>query len=152
MQIRVEGEKSRGYERHQFEEAFARYLASEGVSNRYSDTNADNTGTSGTSATGTAEKPVPDGKHEKSNNDGLCPGVPDAKGGNGQERPIGLSQQAIEALADRVRHYAADHVDDADLTASTERSLRYWVAEAGVLPEHVATEAERVMTRVWRTY
>jgi hypothetical protein len=145
-------DRARGYALHQFAEAFERYLPSKGVSNRDSMTNAVNTGTSGTSATVTAKKLVTDEKSEKSNNDGLCHGVTVAKGENGQERPIGLSQQAIEALAHRVRDYAADHLGDADLTASTERSLRCWVAEAGVLPEHVAIEAERVMTRVWRTY
>ena len=101
VQIRVGGEKTRGYERAQFEEAFARYLASERVSNRYSDTNAENTGTSEDSATGTAEKPVPDGKSQKSNNDGLCSGVPDAKGGNGLDDgfpEVGLSLGTFRAL------------------------------------------------------
>jgi hypothetical protein len=100
VQIRVEGEKTRGYERHQFEEAFARYLASEGVSNRYSGTNADTTGTSGPSGTGTAEKPVPDEKCEKSNNDGLCTGVPVAKGGNGHDDGKGGPNTGLTIVGD----------------------------------------------------
>ena len=47
--IRTGSDVVRGYFRHQFEDAFARYLASEGVSNRYSAANAENTGASGTS-------------------------------------------------------------------------------------------------------
>ena len=201
-----------GYRLARFDEAFARYLGPEGVSNLSPSPNPTTTGVSDRFATSRPENPREVSKSQKPNNDGLRRGGEVAKGGNGQTRANrfsaealedtaewylgvlrrrrgepdleaivdqalrerlfnkydlspaeleaaveqvkqrGLSQQAIEALADRVLHYAADHAGDADLTASTERSLRCWVAEAGVLPEHVAIEAERVMTRVWRTY
>ena len=73
------------------------------------------------------------------------------RGGNGQTEPIGLSQQAIASLADRVLHYAADHVGEADLSASTERALHRWLTETGVLSEYVPIEAARVMDAVFRS-
>jgi hypothetical protein len=148
VQIRVEGEKARGYERHQFEDAFARYLASEGVSNRYSGTNADNMGTSGTSSTGTAGKSVPDEKCKKSNNDGLCTGVPVGKGVPEEK---GLSTREIDAQAEL---YADDFYrrrDEPDIEAELNQELRQRLRNGlGVLPEHVETEFRRVIEAVFR--
>ena len=80
-------ERARGYALHQFAEAFERYLPSEGVSNRDSVTNADNTGTSGASPTVTAKKPVTVPEDEKSKNDGVCHGVTVGKGDTEDKGP-----------------------------------------------------------------
>jgi hypothetical protein len=147
VQIRVEGEKTRGYERAQFEEAFARYLASEGVSNRYSGTNADRTGTSGTSGTGTAEKPVPDGKCEKSNNDGLCTGVPVAKGGNGRGDDKGLSDRDVEDIVAWAVEFRWRHKSEAALIqALHDRLLR----RHNVFPSDLEAAVNHIMDRVPR--
>ena len=148
VQIRVEGEKARGYERHQFEDAFARYLASEGVSNRYSGTNADNTGTSGASSTGTAGKSGPDEKCKKSNNGGLCTGVPVRKGVPEEK---GLSARELDAQAEL---YADDFYlrrDEPDIEAELNRELRHRLLDnLRVTPEHVETEFRRIIDAVFR--
>jgi hypothetical protein len=130
-----------GYERALFEEAFARYSAPEGVSNRYTDTNADVTGTSGTSATGTAEKPVPDGKREKSNNDGPCTGVPVGKG---------LSEREIDVQAERYADAYYERRDEPDIEAKLNQELRQRLHELGVRPERIETEFRRVIDAVFR--
>jgi hypothetical protein len=148
--IRSGDDVVRGYFRHQFEEAFERYLASEGVSNRCSATNADNTGTSGPSQTATAEKPVADGKREKSNNDGLCSGVAVGKGGNGKTAPSGLSDRTVDEAAVwakewHYRHRDEPGVDGLLMTALHERLRNTY----GVFPEHLDTEAARVIERMY---
>jgi hypothetical protein len=143
----VGGEKVRGYERHQFEDAFARYLPSKGVSNRYSGTNADNMGTSGTSSTGTAGKSVPDEKCKKSNNDGLCTGVPVRKGGSEGQ---GLPEREVDEVAEWVQAFAARHVGEPDIDALITQALRERLRNKyNVRPEDLDIEAERVMARAF---
>jgi putative DNA primase/helicase len=77
---------ARGYTTGQFTEAFERYLAVEGSSNRNTVTNAMDTGTSGMFQTVTREIDVTVQKCEKSNNDGLCYGVTVRKGENDETR------------------------------------------------------------------
>jgi hypothetical protein len=149
VQIRVEGEKTRGYERHQFAEAFERYLASEGDSNRYSGTNADNTGTSGTSATGTAEKLVPDEKCEKSNNDGVCTGVPVAKGGNGQNasfdpNDVGLSLSAFDALVNTYEAMAFE-IRSPDDMERLHQSFRKRLADHRLAADQIETALSHII-------
>jgi putative DNA primase/helicase len=148
---------TRGYKKRDFEDAFARYLTA--VSSPKGDfalskcpsvPKADEMGTSGLfpkcpeEAFGTLAK-------SDGNADGT--GIRDtwdtSKAGNGQTHDAGLSQRAIDDLADRVRSFAADHVGDADASAAINLMLTRWLAESGVLREHIATEAARVMDAVF---
>jgi hypothetical protein len=93
-QVRIGHEKKRGYERHQFKDAFERYLPSEAADppsqpvQRYK---CDEIRTSDTFATGTERNAVPVGKCEKPNNDGICTAVPVANGVGGEKGSIDLS-------------------------------------------------------------
>jgi putative DNA primase/helicase len=138
--IRV-GEKTvRGYRLHRFDDAFARYLPSQGSCNRNTVTKADITGTSAASATVTPDSNVTVAEREKSNNDGLCYGVT-------VEGP-GLDWCAIDQLAREIEDWAYRHrdsdsgdVDQAGLEAETRRRLM----AAGVFPEALEVEIDRVM-------
>jgi Protein of unknown function (DUF3631)/Primase C terminal 2 (PriCT-2) len=82
--VRIGDTVLRGYRLSQFSEAFERYLPSEeGLSDRYSVTNADGMGISGGFQTVTGCPDVTVEKCEKSNNDGLCNTVTVQKGGPG---------------------------------------------------------------------
>ena len=71
----------RGYQRSQFDEAFERYLSSEGGgSDRYTATNADGMGTSGDFQTVTGGDYVTVQKSQKPNDDGVCNGVTGQRG------------------------------------------------------------------------
>lgn len=92
--IRSGDDVSRGYLRSQFEEAFQRYGSyasspEQGAPRRYSVTNPDEMGTSDIFQGVTGEPDVTGRKCEKSNNDGLCNGVADQKGGDGKTKHIG---------------------------------------------------------------
>jgi hypothetical protein len=148
--IRTGSDVVRGYYRHQFEDAFDRYLASEGDSNRYGATNAENTGTSGTPQTATAGKPVADEKSEKSNDDAPCSGVAVGKDGNGRIEPFGLSERILDEVAEWVRAFAARHVGEPDIDALMRQALRERLLNKyDVRPEDLDTEAERVIARVF---
>ena len=156
--IRSGNDVFRGYYRHQFDDAFARYLASEGVSNRYSATNADATGTSGTSQTATAEKPLADGKREKSNNDGACSGVAVGKGEKGaedheagpgpepQEVPAGLATAAFEALVNTYDAMAFEAADAAALER-VDQSFRKRLTDHGLTAEQVEAALAAILRR-----
>ena len=75
---------AKGYLRHQFGDAWERYLGPEGYPNRNSVTNVDKPGTSDTFQSVTPEDNVTVRKCEKSNNDGLCYAVTVQEGENGQ--------------------------------------------------------------------
>jgi putative DNA primase/helicase len=80
----------KGYVFKHFEDAFARYLPPEGVSEPLQRYNADEMDTSFTFQTATPDPDVADGECEKSNNDGACSIVAVSKrsrGGNGQSHP-----------------------------------------------------------------
>jgi hypothetical protein len=89
-QVRIGDEKRRGYQLHQFVDAFDRYLdpeAPEPPSQPVQRYKCDGIRTSATFASGTAEDGVPVGKCEKPNNDGLCTTVPEGKGEGGADDP-----------------------------------------------------------------
>jgi hypothetical protein len=145
----------RGYERSQFDEAFERYLApvgpEKGVSNRHSVTNADKTGTSATSQSVTDGAPVTVGKSQKSNNHGLCDGVTVRKGGNGHDSGVGLSERTIEDIAEWLGDYASRLVGDPNIDAKLGQALRERLRNKyDVYPEHLETEAARVMEAVFK--
>ncbi len=56
--IRVGTRTAKGYNRHQFEELWQRYLAGEGANERSQGNNADEMGTSGTFPTGNTQHPM----------------------------------------------------------------------------------------------
>ena len=83
--IRVGNRTPKGYYRHQFVEAWDRYLTegADGVSEPPQRHNATAAGTNGTSQTATPDSDVAVGKCEKPASDGHCGGVAVEKGGNG---------------------------------------------------------------------
>jgi Protein of unknown function (DUF3631) len=88
-QVRIGERKARGYELHQFADAFERYLGPQGVSRPYFRYKCDEIRTSGMSQTGTPNGDVPVQKCEKSNNDGICTG---STVWNGGEPPEGAPE------------------------------------------------------------
>jgi Protein of unknown function (DUF3631) len=88
----------RGYRRGQFNEAFERYLGSEGVSNRQTVRNADGMGTSEASPT-VRPGMASDGCEPVGNADGMgtSDGLTVGKGGNGHTEPSGPSTPEPEA-------------------------------------------------------
>jgi hypothetical protein len=99
--IRFGDDTSQGYERHQFAEAFTRYLA-EGASKPEQWNKRDEIRTSEPFQSGTLDLDVPVAKSQKPNNDGLCSSVPVQKRGNGNAMGVcelcGGSERAGEPL------------------------------------------------------
>ena len=88
MRLPDSDEPVRGYQRSQFDDAFARYLSSErGGSSRYSVTNSESTGTSDPFRTVTGGNNVTVQKSQKLNDDGVCNGVAVQKGGKALRTP-----------------------------------------------------------------
>ena len=83
--IRVGTRTAKGYNRHQFEGAWQRYLAGQGVNKPSQRHNPDEMGTSGTFPTVTPESDVTDGKCEKPAENGHCDGVTVQKADEGTE-------------------------------------------------------------------
>jgi putative DNA primase/helicase len=164
--IRIGEGVAKGYYRHQFEDAFERYL---GVADSepkqaaspvtppnqpYNRNKCDEIRTSGASPTVTRKSGVTVGKCEKPNNDGICYGVTVGKGGKGQNADLGtesgLGQRRIRELADwyedqGYQRYCEGKLDTAELDADLRLILREEVA----FPEHVEIEFERVMQLVF---
>jgi putative DNA primase/helicase len=162
--------RPKGYRHHVFQDAFARYLGPQGVSeplNRYF---TDEMRTSGTFQSATDHPEVAVQKREKSNDDGLSSGVAVQKGetgnaracdeGNGHApvapperrngRDVGLSEREIEKLAAWYENQA-DAFRDGSIEIDQEAldiGLRRVLAEK-VLPEQVEREVVRVMERVF---
>jgi hypothetical protein len=88
----------RGYKRSQFEEAFARYLPPEGVSECTPAHQAANTGTSDISEVHTEDNGCAVGKCEKPNNDGLVGGCALAKGGIGEKTHVRTARARSDDL------------------------------------------------------
>jgi uncharacterized protein DUF3631 len=159
QKVRIGSEISNGYQRHQFEEAWKRFLSPTGEFKPEHRNKCDEMGTSQHFQSGTAEADVPVGKSQKPNNDGLCSGVPVAKGGNGDARTsrplddgVGVSAWRIRQLAEQYqdRAYANAQANDGDTrTAECDAWLRQALTEM-VLPEFVEAEFKRVMTEVFR--
>jgi putative DNA primase/helicase len=78
--IRTATDRGKGYQLHQFKEAFARYLSSEGGSQPCNRDKCDEIRTSDTFQSVTTESGVTVEKCKKPNNDGLCHGVTVGKG------------------------------------------------------------------------
>jgi putative DNA primase/helicase len=158
--IRIGDKVPKGYLLVWFQEAFSRYLGSEGASEPLQRNNADEMGTSAGFQTATADPDVAVGKSEKSNNDGLCYGVAVGKGGKGNGRAsslssdgLGISTRRIVGLSDEYqeRAYANSRETGGDTrTAECDAWLRQKLADEGVLPEHIETEFQRVMAEVFR--
>jgi Protein of unknown function (DUF3631) len=92
--------RTNGYLRAHFEEAFQRYLGSEGVSQPDNRTQCDEIRTSQNSQPDSPPPVSPVAKCEKSNDDGLVSGCPVAKGenrGNGESRASALDAEACAA-------------------------------------------------------
>ena len=95
--IRLDEKRTiKGYRLHPFEEAFARYLGAEGAFQPPNRNKTHEMGTSDLFPTVTAESNVTVGKCEKSNNGGLCYGVTDGKGENGDSRVCAEQDGATE--------------------------------------------------------
>jgi putative DNA primase/helicase len=166
--IRLGDKVPKGYLLARFDDAFARYL-SEGTFKPLHRYNVDDTDTFGGFQTATPEIDVADQKYEKSNNDGLCSGVAVQKGEEGvcahcdaPEHPAkpfpddggdetGLSWRTIDRLANEVEEWAYANRDKirTDQASVIEAEIRRRVISAGVLPEIVAFETERVMTSLF---
>jgi Protein of unknown function (DUF3631) len=110
--IRVGSRTAKGFHRHQFEEAWQRYLAVEGGNERSQGNNADEIGISGAFQKVTPEGDVTFQKCEKPASNGLCYRVTDPQGDEGtewreafEERAAilefdgGLSREEAEAIA-----------------------------------------------------
>jgi Protein of unknown function (DUF3631) len=69
------------------------------------------------------------------------------KRGNGEVRHLGLSDRDLDEYANRIQRYAADHLDQTETQLTN--LLRGWLRDDGVLPEHIAIEAARVIDRVF---
>lgn len=84
--VQIGSEQKRGYERHQFRDAFDRYLPpepGESLSQPSNRQKCDEIRTSTSFASVRAESVVTDGKCKKPNNDGLSDGLTDGKGKGG---------------------------------------------------------------------
>jgi putative DNA primase/helicase len=158
-----ESARQRGYKLAAFEEAFSRYLPSEGVSNRTSVQNAANTGTSDDFKVYSRDDGCTVEKCEKPNNDGplyTCTVAKGGNGGNGDARTsspfddgVGLSAWRIRQLAEQYqdRAYANAQANDGDTrTAECDAWLRQTLAEGGVPPEFIKVEFRRVIDEVFR--
>lgn len=178
QKVGPEGARVSGYVRSHFDEAFARYLPSEGVSQPDIRTGADEIRTSDISKVDSPTPGCPVAKSQKSNNDGALSGCPVGKGGpdakarartsrprsddpldqhgaplaaNGGTEP-GLSQRRIGELAHWYieRACANAHENGGDTrTAVLDAGLRQVLAEQ-VLPEFIEIEFARVMAEVFR--
>jgi putative DNA primase/helicase len=160
QKVRIGTETPNGYHRHQFEEAWERFLSPTGEFKPEHRNKRDEIRTSATFQSGPAEADVPVRKYEKSNNDGLCSSVPVEKGGAGERAHAGdgnglapgLSPRTITELAE---HYTESAYTNAQenggdtRTAELDADLRRRLAEM-VLPEHVDAEFRRVMDQVFR--
>jgi putative DNA primase/helicase len=157
--IRIGDKVPKGYLLVWFQEAFSRYLESEGASEPLQRHNADETGTSAGFQTATADTDVAVRKCEKPTNDGPRSGVADQKGdvggrvhaGDGNGLAPGLSQRTITRLAeDYTETTYRLNQEGADIeSASLDADLRRRLAEM-VLPEFIEVEFERVMAEVFR--
>jgi hypothetical protein len=143
-----------GYVCAHFEEAFGRYLSSEGDSQPDIRTECDEIRTSDNSQPDSPDPACPFAKCEKSNNDVLlsgCPVVKRGAGANGSDEP-GLSPRRIRDLAEQYQELAYTNAQENEgdtRTADCDSRLRQTLAEM-VLPEFVELEFKRVMAEVFR--
>jgi len=156
--IRVGNKTAKGYHRHQFLEAWERYLAPEAAEEGYERSHGNNATAAGTSATFqkvTPESDVTDQKCEKPNNDGPCYRVTDPEGGNGSARvngdhfkggSPGLSWRVIDQITHEVEAWADGRRQEGDIEqGDLEAEVRRRLVAAGTFPEAVGFESERVL-------
>jgi Protein of unknown function (DUF3631) len=159
QKARIGTETPNGYYRHQFVEAWERFLSPTGEFKPEHRNKCDEMGTSDLFQSGTAETDVPVRKCEKSNNDGLCSSVPVGKGelgewaraSNGNGRAPGLSRRTITELAEDYTEtaYRQNNEGVGIDSRALDANLRRRLAEM-VLPEFVEVEFDRVMAEVFR--
>jgi hypothetical protein len=148
-----------GYLRHQFEEAFGRYLASNGGEQPDSRTERDERGTSDISQPDSPTPGCPVVKSQKSSNGGVLSGCPVVKEGakegvshaldGGQ---VGLSNRRISELADWYQnraHANAQETGGDTRTAELDADLRMILRGEVLDGEQVELEFERVMADVF---
>ena len=157
--LRIGTETPSGYFRHQFNEAWERFLSPEGEFKPQHLNKPDEIRTSDAFQSSTAETDVEVSKCEKSANDGLCLGVEVGKGEFGQNahaeggngRAPGLSRRTIAELAEDYTEttYRLNREGSDIKSRALDADLRRRLAEM-VLPEFVEVEFERVMAEVFR--
>jgi hypothetical protein len=138
-----EAKTERGYLLSQFADAFARYLPSEGDSNRKTVRNPINTGTSDHFQTVRPEPNITVAECEKSNNGGLSYGLTVAA------PRIGWHE--VERLAKDVEDWGSNRHDDGDLDVSMRAETRQRLISYGVVAECLDAEVERVLRAVSET-
>ena len=147
----------RGYKLAQFKDAFERYLASEGTFKPLDRYGCDEIRTSDGFQTVREDSSLTVEKCEKSNNDGLPNTLTVEKGEKGvgahcgvPDEP-GLSWHTIDRLASEVEEWAYVNRGKVrtDQASVIEAEIRRRLIGAGVLPEAVAIETERVMTSLF---
>jgi putative DNA primase/helicase len=148
-----ENSRVRGYKRHQFQDAFERYLAPAPTSELHRCTERDEIRTSRISEPHSPTDGCAVGKCEKFNNDGLLCGCAVARGGippNGGDEP-GLSDYRIRQLAGWYLDRGDAERRETGTIRQTEldEALRMVLVEDGVFPEFIGVEIERVMRAVF---
>jgi Protein of unknown function (DUF3631) len=151
--VRVGGKTPKGYYRHQFEELWQRYLAAEGVNETQHRNNATAAGTSTTFQNATPEPDVAFQKCEKPLGPSDCCGVAVGKGDNGPARAngetfgeAGLSWRTIDRLVGDVEDWAYGRRHEGDIDQDDlEAEIRRRLVAAGIFPEAVGFESERVL-------
>jgi putative DNA primase/helicase len=162
------GEKVlKGYHRHQFKEAWERYLTPKGVERYLTPKGVNeplhryNAAAAGTSAHFPPATPEPDvafQKCEKAPSDGHCSGVASQEPEKAHQVTkdddlLGFSWRTIVQLTRDVEEwvYSCRHDDGATAEAQIEAEARRRVIEAGVLPEFAKIETDRVLSYLYKT-
>jgi hypothetical protein len=164
-----ENSRARGYKCAQFEDAFERYLAPEGLSEVHRCTGPDEIRVSRTSEPHSQKDGCAVEKCEKPYNGGPLGTCALSNGGNGQstQRPkpgeprspewrgLGLEPRTIQELADwylgrfEAERKTPDGDADPEAQARVDAELRKAIAGHGIFPEFVEIEFERVMKVVF---
>jgi len=145
----------KGYHRHQFQEAWERYLTPKGVNEPLHRYNATAAGTSARFPSATPEPDVAFQKCEKPPSDGHCSGVAiqEPEKAHQDDGLLGLSWRTIVQVARDVEEwvYSCRHNEDATTESQIEADARRRVVEAGVLPEFAKIETDRVLFYLYKT-
>lgn len=148
--LEVGEDRARGYFRVHFDDAFARYLAPEGVSKCPPVRELYKSGTSPTFQSVRDAGSRTDAKVQETQHSSHRGHMDALKGGNGHAEPLGLSDRTVDEVAERVRAFAARHVGEPDINALIDQALRERLRNKySVRPEDLDTEAERVMARAF---
>jgi hypothetical protein len=150
--VRIGTRTPKGYYRHQFEEAWQRYLTPEEVSEPQHRNKPTAAGTTATFQSATADPDVAFQKHEKPLGPSDCCGVAVPQGNGGHEgaptdENSGLSWREIDRLAREAEDLAYERRDEVIDEDEISRKL----LELGVPPQVVEFEIERVVRCVFET-